>query len=269
MKNASCAKSGGFTLVELIVAMGVSALVLVFLTRLFSASLSGSTLQEQISDMNQNARYAIRELGDLLMQSGADLQITYLDTLDKDTVILPDGGKAACSGFTIKINPYGGILQVPQTNHAAICSLDVNDARKYRGASQLQRIPGIRSGLPLKVYSLVRVDTVVNRIYFSPADSFLAGDAVCPFMKKRFFLNGTNLCIDNTANIIAENIDSLAIVFLDKNNSPVSAWRNMRSVSLLVRARTALPDKKYNGFPDHYRRLTLTYKCRMRNRSAQ
>jgi type II secretory pathway pseudopilin PulG len=257
----------GFTFVELLVAFGISALVLICLTRLFSASLSSSNLQEQLTDMNQNARYTIRELGDVLMQAGSDLQSIYVDTLDKDTVIVPDGNSTPCSGFTIKINPRGGILLVPQTTHTAIDSVEVPDARRFRLTTSLQRIPGASSTLPLKFYTLQRVDTVLNFIHFTPADSFVRGDALCSFVKKRYFLNGTDLCIDNADNVIAEDIDSLAIAFYDKNGDPTTLWNDMRSAELLVRAKTALPDHRYNEYADHYRRITLTYTFRLRNKT--
>jgi type II secretory pathway pseudopilin PulG len=265
MRRSHPANNKGFTFVELLVAFGLSALVLVFLTRLFSASLFGSTTQEMLSEMNQNARYTIRELGDVLMQAGADLQSMYVDE-DKDTVIIPDGNTAVCSGFTIKINPRGGIHLIPQTNHTAICSIEVHDARGFRQTSTLQRIPGARSKLPIKFYTLQRIDTISNFIFYTPCDSFVAGDALCSFVKKRYFLSGANLCIDDPDLVIAENIDSLAISFLDKDGNLTASWPDMHSADLLVRTRTAHPDAKYNGYPDHYRRVTLTYRFRLRNK---
>ncbi|MBN1757913.1 MAG: prepilin-type N-terminal cleavage/methylation domain-containing protein [Chitinispirillaceae bacterium] len=260
-------RNAGFTFVELLVAFGISALVLIFLSRLFSATLASSNLQDQLSEMNQNARYTIKELSDILMEAGSDLQSIYLDTLEKDTVIIPDDDASPCSGFTVKINPRGGIFLVPQTSHIAITGMEVSNARKFSHTNQLQRIPGASSTLPLKFYTLTGIDTVTNFIYFTPADSFVKGDAFCSFIKERYYLSGTDLCLNTTDNIIAENIDSLAIIFYDKGGNTTTRWSDMKSAEILVRARTAHPDPKYDEYDDHYRRVTLTYTFRLRNKT--
>jgi prepilin-type N-terminal cleavage/methylation domain-containing protein len=266
MKSEIRKNNTGFTLIEVLVALGISSLALIFLTKLFSTSLSSCTLQDQLSEMNQNARYSIKELGDVLIQAGADLQIINVDSLDKDTVIIPDNNEAHCTGFTIKVNPRGGIFEIPQTTNTAICTLKVGDARKYRHAGYLARIPGVRSTQGVKVYTIQNLDTVSNMIVFSPPDSFIQGDAVCSFTYRRYFLNGTDLCVNSESNVLAENIDSLSILFQDKDGNPTPNWPLMHSVDLLVRARNERPDRRYNEYPDHYRRVTLTYKFRMRNK---
>ncbi|MBN1309589.1 MAG: prepilin-type N-terminal cleavage/methylation domain-containing protein [Chitinispirillaceae bacterium] len=261
-------RTEGFTLVEILIAIGISSLVLVMLTRLFSVSLKSYSHQEQLAEMNQNARYTIRELSDILMQAGADLQIVNLDTLDKDIIIETDGGEAGCSGFTIKINPRGGIYQIPQTIGVPvpICTIQVDNARGFMHADSMQRIPAMGSDLPLKFYRLLNVNTQTNSLSFAPADSFNKNDAICSFATKRFFLDGTNLCCNNAENVIAENIDSLSIVFMDRNGDPEASWKKMRSVRILVRAKTALPDPRYDEYADHCRRVTLTYEFRLRNK---
>jgi prepilin-type N-terminal cleavage/methylation domain-containing protein len=262
MKNTT----KGFTLLEMVIAIGISSLIMLFLTRLFSVSLKSYNLQEQLADMNQNAKFTIKELSDLLMQAGADMQLVSSDTLDRDTIIIQDGNKLTSNGFTIKINPRGGFFQIPQSITSPVCSIQVNDASTFRLANKMEKIPGIKSSLPVKTYSLIRYDSISNFIVFSPADIFSEGDAIASYNRSHYYLKGTSLCLDNDTNVIAENIDSLAITFLDINKDPVLSWKSMWSVQLYVRARTLLPDMKYNGYPDHYRRMTLTHEIRLRNR---
>jgi prepilin-type N-terminal cleavage/methylation domain-containing protein len=104
----------GFTIVELLVAITISGLAFILLTKLLSISLNSYNLQEQLADMNQNARYTINEVSNVLMQAGSDLQVISIDTIDRDTIIIPEDNKAECSGFSIKINPRGGFYQFPQ-----------------------------------------------------------------------------------------------------------------------------------------------------------
>lgn len=216
--------------------------------------------------MNQNAKFTIKEISDILMQAGADLQIIDSDTLDKDTIIIPDGSSLPCSGFKIKINPRGGVFQIPQKIKPAVCSIQVENASTFRLADKIQKLPGPNSTLPVKVYSLIRYDSLTNFVVFSPSDTFTEGDAVVSFVYSHYYLNGTNLCLDNNSNIIAENIDTMGITFLDVDGDPTSDWRNMRSVRIKVCARTSIPDKKYTGHPDHYRRITLHHEFRLRNK---
>lgn len=259
-------KSAGFTLIEIIIALGISSLLLIYLTRLLTTSLSGYGLQEQLTDINQNAKFTVKELSDVLMQAGADLQVVNTDTLDKDTVIIPDGGTAACKGFTIKVNPRGGIFQIPQIISTAVCSIQVNDARSFRYASKIQRVPGMSSILPLKVYTLVRYDSVSNFVVFSPADTFLQDDAICSFVNNHYYLNGSNLCLNNDTNVLAENLDSLLVTFLDQDNIPTPKWAKMRSVQLYVRTKTLIPDGKFKEYADHCHRVNLTHEFRLRNK---
>jgi prepilin-type N-terminal cleavage/methylation domain-containing protein len=261
--NADCE---GFTLIEVIVAIGISSLLLLYLSRLFTASFTGYNLQEQLTDINQNAKFTIKELSDVLMQAGADLQLVNIYTQDRDTIIKPDGGIASCKGFTIKVNPRGGIFQIPQKISPAVCSIQVDNASSFRYASMIGRVPGISSTLPFKNYTFIRYDSVSNFVVFSPADSFFQGDAICSYVNNHYYLKGSNLCLDNDTNVLAENLDSLSITFLDQNNVPTPKWAKMRSVQLYVCTKTSIPDRKYNGYADHCHRAILTHVFRLRNK---
>jgi prepilin-type N-terminal cleavage/methylation domain-containing protein len=256
----------GLTLVEIIIAIALSSIILLSVTRLFSTSLTSYNLQDQLSDMNQNAKFTIKELSNILMQAGADMQLVDSDTLDKDTVIIPDSNKAVCSGFTIKINPRGGLYEIPESR-APTCSIQVDDARLFRYADKMARIPSVLSpSAHVKIYSLLRCDTVTNYVVFSPSDSFSQNDAICSFIYNHYYVKNRNLCLNNDTTIIAENIDSLSIAFFNRSGTGTSSWKNMRSVKMYVRARTIRPDMGYNGYPDHYYRIVLTNEFRLRNK---
>jgi hypothetical protein len=258
----------GLSIVELLIGIAISGLALVLLSRLLSVSLNAYNLQEQIADMNQNARYTLNELSDVIMQAGSNLQVMDADSLDRDTIIVPDGGKSKCSGFTIKFNPRGGFYQFPQKagSPTPICSIYVESARDFLYATKLQRIPNNGTSRGLKFYKIVSLDTVSNFIVFSPADSFMRGDAVCSFDKNRYYLNNTNLCLNTDDNVISENIDSLSIEFMDKDYKPTAQWSKIMTTKIVVRARTALPDKNYKGYKDHFHRVKLQYEFRLRNK---
>lgn len=277
-KNIPCEKflmnseqndnSTGFSIVELLIGIAISGLALVLLSRLLSVSLNAYNFQEQLSDMNQNARYTLNELSDVLMQAGSNLQVMNADSLDRDTIIVPDGGKSKCSGFTIKFNPRGGLYQFPQKagSPTPICTIYVDHAKDFLYATKMQRIPNNGISRGLKFYTLVSLDTISNFIKFSPADSFMRGDAICSFDKKRYYLKGTNLCLNTDDNVVSENIDSLSIEFMDIDYKATAQWSKIMTAKIIVSARTALPDKNYKGYADHYHRIKLQYEFRLRNK---
>ncbi|MCU0237053.1 MAG: hypothetical protein MUC72_08220, partial [Acidobacteria bacterium] len=64
-------------------------------------------------------------------------------------------------------------------------------------------------------------------------------------------------------------IDFLEIRYYTKTMAPAMAWVDMRFAKITVRARTAVPDRRYNHpvFHDGYRRVTMSMDCRLRNKS--
>jgi type II secretory pathway pseudopilin PulG len=258
----------GISIVELLIAIAISGLALVLLSRLLSVSLNTYNFQEQISDMNQNARFTLNELSDVIMQAGSNLQVMEADSLDRDTIIVPDGGKSKCSGFSIKFNPRGGLYQFPQKagSPTPICTIYVEHAKDFMYTTKLQRIPNSGTSRNLKFYTLKSLDTASNFIVFTPADSFMRGDAICSFDRNRYYLNNTNLCLNTDDNVISENIDSLSIEFMDKDYKPTAQWLKIMTAKIIVCARTALPDKNYKVYADHYHHVKLQYEFRLRNK---
>jgi hypothetical protein len=99
--------------------------------------------------------------------------------------------------------------------------------------------------------------SVGDRVYGYREDQYLLGGA-----------SGTDLIIRPNRNVaeemvLAENIDSLGFTFKDASGVATTSWKNMRSASLSVRARTAIIDKRIPGW---YRKLTLPMNIILRNR---
>ena len=270
-------KNPGFTLIEVMIGLGVSAILVLGLTRLFSATLNSYSLQEQLTEMNQNAKFAIKEISDVLMQAGADCELVT-DTLEKDNIIQIDTtAPSPCDSFVIKVNPRGGLFIVPQpctlNTSVASCSLQVDKAKAFLFANKLGKIPESNSAPThsIKTYSLLGVDTVKNKIIITggiPKDTFRVGDGLYSFNSQSYYLLGTNLCLNSDTNVMAENIDSLKITFMDSTGATTKKWGFMKSVKLIVEATTSLPDNRYSNPPwnDHRRRLKLTYQFSLKNK---
>ncbi len=266
---------GGFTLLELLVGVGVSAILILGLTRLFWSALDSYSLQDQFTEMNQNAKFAMEEVSDVLMQAGANCILVDGDTLNKDSII-SSVASTPCNSFTMKVNPRGGFFTVtPATscklNTSTNCSLQVDNAFPFRLADSLGKIPEINSAPTRSVvdYKITGIDSTHNKICItggSANDSFYVGDGLYSFSSQYYYLKGTNLCLNNDSNVLAENIDTLNITFMDSLGNPTKKWSSMSSVGLYIDATTSLPDYRYNGYGDHRRHLPLTYQFRLKNK---
>jgi len=266
----------GFTLVEVLVAIAISGLIIIGLTRLFSTAINSYSLQDQLTEMNQNARFTIKELSDVIQQAGANCALINTDTLNNDTIIKVSSTASRCT-VTVKVNPRGGLYQIPiQTvlnTTTARCSLSVNNGYSFRYADKLGKVPNSSSSSTrqVKIYTLDSVNTSTNKIFFhggsSTTDTFYVSDGVYSFNINKYYLKGDSLCMGNDTNVIAENIDSLKITFLQNNGvTSTTQWNSMWSARITVRATTSLADMKYNEYSDHKHRLLLTYAFRLKNK---
>src|SRR5271157_2399698 len=182
--------TGGFTLLELLVGVGVSAILILGLTRLFWSALDSYSLQDQFTEMNQNAKFAMEEVSNVLMQAGANCILVDGDTLNKDSII-SSVASTPCNSFTVKVNPRGGFFTVtPATacklNTSANCSLQVDNAFPFRLADSLAKIPEINSAPTRSVidYKITGIDSTHNKICISGGganDSFYVGDGLYSF----------------------------------------------------------------------------------------
>lgn len=265
--------SEGFSLVEILIALAISGILIILFTKTYLSALSGYSLQDEIVEMNQNAKYVIKEISDILSQAGADCENAENPTSNMDTIVKLTGSGPVYNEFTIKVNPRGGlyILTNAQTFNTKIaCSLSVDDASRFLYADKLARIP--KSGSTdstIKIYSLVKVDTTNDKLHFtggtSTSETFSAGDAVYSFVNKRYYLNGTKFCINDTVNVLAENIKMFQIAFYDSNGDSTFTsslpWKKMRAASVVVVATTSA---RYSG--NKQQQISLSSQFRLRNR---
>ena len=244
---------------ELLVTIAAGSIVILGVYRLLISTMWSYNLQNQMTDMYQNATYTIKRMSESLQQAGADLPALYYP------VIIT--ANPASSDIQIRVNKYGGKVVFPKdTLCDKVLVAPDSVGKAFLGAdSLLVDTGGWRVSVPItSVKTGYALDTVVL------ASSTLFGIFNVAFCatSKRYFLSGTNFCVDSAANVQAENIDSLGITFRDSNHVATTDWSNMVSVSLYVRARTASKDPKYKcpGFGDGYHRLALNMDFRLRNK---
>jgi hypothetical protein len=251
----------GITLVELLITILAGAIVIMGVYRLLTTSLWSYNLQEQLTDMYMNGTYTIKKLSEILMQAGANLPDRYYQ------VVLPNN--STTNDLTMRINKGNGKFWVDTSYTTGTTKIRVapdSVANTFKGADSLlldtggwaasSKIDSVRTGFDPDTICLHTTlsPTIMNSIYAQSTT--------------RLFLSGTNFCIDSSANVQAENIDSMSMTFRDSGYVPTTDWSRMVSVSLYVRTRTSAPDPKYKcpGFGDGYHRLALRMDVRFRNR---
>jgi prepilin-type N-terminal cleavage/methylation domain-containing protein len=251
--------TAGFSLLELIITIAAGSLVILGVYRLLISSLWSYNLQEQMTDMYQNATYTIKRIGDALAQVGLDLpekyfNVVYVSASPTSSVLMKvnkKGGKWVC----LKDTTTDKIVVYPDSVGLTFVGADsvVVDTGGWKTSV---KITNVKTGLA--------ADTIV----LGTSTLFKTYNVVYRCDTARYFINGTNFCVDTATNIQAENIDSLSMTFRDASNSPTTSWTSMVSVQIYVRARTSAPDPRYRDpvYSDGYHRLALTMNLRLRNK---
>lgn len=276
ISDRAAGKAGaGFTLLETCIAVALSLLVGLIAQRFYRDSFHTYSQQEQIEERNQNANFTIGKIVEVIQQAGAGLPDTGWQTVTYAGGVL-----------TVGSNPLGA-QQFIGNNPSNSKYVRVDDATLFSAPNSPLFTPThilvqYASGAPTAKF---QIDTSYNASGFSKGrknnatgyDSlYLAstvdlniGDMVYGYREDQYLLLGDSLVIypnGIAANqmVLAEDIDSLGMTFRDQNGNATTAWKNMRSVSITVRARTAQLDPRLK--PPAYHKITLPMNVILRNK---
>jgi Tfp pilus assembly protein PilW len=247
----------GFTLVELMVGVAISGFILLGLAQMYRTSVWSYNLQSQTTEMHQNAQYTVKRLSEELMQMGADLPDTNWSVTG-----IPAGRK---DSIALHVNPYGASYRIPADMN--VRKIPMEDGSAFK---PVKRLVWQKNDFSTQTLVVDSVDTAHNpdTLFLHASQSFVSGDGLYADSIVRFFRRGDSLCMNTSTNVLAEGIDSLAMVFYTSSGTATTTWANMNSGSVYVRTRTAKPDRSYRHpvFNDGYRRLALSMKFRLRNK---
>jgi type II secretory pathway pseudopilin PulG len=233
--------SGGFTLVEILVVIICVGILVTGLFRLLTTAHWSYTTQDKLTDMHMNGQYAIKKLSELLMEAGS-----YLPGYRKNVNVIVCNG---VNDINILANPKGGVYIFPAKQTAAT-KVVVDSASLFQGTDTLLYVSPDTLISPL---SLGFTPLLPCTLSLANAMDFVTGDALYPITTKRMRQNGTSLCVGTDT--IADNIETLRMVFLDSLRSATTTWNTMKSCSLTVVSRTSV--KVSNSSGDGYMRDTL------------
>ena len=266
----------GFTLAEVLVGLVVGSLVVVGAVKFYRDSFRTYSIQDQVQERDQNAHFVVNKFVEMLQQAGSSLPDSGW------TLITQSGGVT-----TIGLNPRAA----EQFNGVDLFSsqfIPVSDALQWANSGNvllnIQHVL-IDFSNPVTATRKYAIDAGYNSRGFtngvknnaigmdsiritSPV-SLSIGDRIYGYREDQFLLSGSNLIVRPNGNVaaqmvLAENIDSVGLVFRNAAGTATTSWNQMRSASVVVRARTPHPDPKLPA--PGYRRITVPMNVIMRNR---
>jgi len=271
-------KNKGVTLIELLIALGISSILVAALYRTFIGQQKNYGVQERVADMQQNVRVAINRMmreirmagfgnvGDVLSQVGGVNGFT-------DVIIPNANGLTMVGGFrqmsTLAANAAGGQNKITLAN--------ATDASQFDGAiHHYISIGGLesntvqkRTGADLTLDQPLRVTHPVGTPVFKiHAITYgIRDDSGTPVLFRNLYSNTTS----SQRETVAENIENVQFEYFDDANPPnqlalpIADPGIIRMIRVTVRARTNMADSDFKGGEGGFRRRTIVSNIQVRN----
>ncbi len=261
---------------ELLVTMVVATILGVTIVRFYKDSYHTYSMQEQIADRNQNAHYVLSKLIEVLQQAGSALPDTGWNVITVAPGVITIGinprGAEQFNGEDTPSGPYiavGNAAQFKNSSNSLINTthvlIDYDLASKatdtvaidisYNSGGFLAGIKDNPTGMDsVKLKSDVDLDV---------------GDKIYGYREDQYVLSSGDLIIrpngDPTLDmVLAENIDSIGFTFKTPLGVTTTNWKTMKSVSIVVRARTERVDSHLP--PPGYHKISLPMNILLRNK---
>jgi hypothetical protein len=263
--------------------MAISGILIAALYRTFIGQHRIYTVEEQVVDMQQNARVAINRMmreirmagfgnvGDVL-ESGGVNGFTDIITPNNDSITIVGGFRQIS---TLAANAEGGQNKITLAN--------AQDASEFDGAIHHQYISigGLESNT---VQSVTGADLTLDPNYplkfTHPAGTpifkihavryGIRDDAGVPVLFRDLYPN----TVSTQRDTVAENIESVRFEYFDAIGKPTAVPANIRMVKVTVRARTSVSDLEFKSDPEFkagvggFRRRTISSNILIRNMGA-
>ncbi len=288
-------RSKGLTLIELLVAMAISAILIAALYRTFIGQHKTYTVQEQVVDMQQNVRVAINRMMREIRMAGFGNAWNVLpphglpfSAIDGpfSYIITPRNNQNMIDGQPVdQITIIGAFEQVfslaVATDGSSTIQLTGNADRLFDTANKKYLCVG---GLETHVVTVVNRNTITldSNILFNHA----AGTPVFKVKAITYQLRPDNrdanmpvltredLTDGGGSQVVAENIENLQFRYIledgSESDSPADP-SDIRMVRVTVQARTGFPDLGFKSDPEYqegvggFRRRTITSNILVRN----
>jgi len=279
----------GLTLIELLIAMAISGILIAAIYRTFIGQQKIYTVQEQVVDMQQNARGAInRMMREIRMAGFGNVSSAFpLAALNGETfnyVINPADNQNHVDQNDDQITIIGAFEQISTlttenskgTNIIQLSDLPINafdlQSRKYLCIGGLETHTVTNVDVPTRTITLsgnvIHSHAIGTPVYKVKAITYqLRWDHRNPDMPVLTREDNTD---GGGSQVVAENIENLQFRYILKDGTetdlPAAAdCANIRMVRVTVNARTSMSDPEFKGGTGGFRRRTIASNIHVRN----
>lgn len=251
----------GFSLLEILIAMFLSAVVLTVIFRVFITQHQNWSIQEQVTDMQQNARAAIDELGRQIRMAGLELPlglpgiIAYNTNPDTIIITYADGDCDA---------PVEWTMPLPSSE----LRCDGHDISCFRDGQWVYIFhPDSGGG---EFFQISEVQTAAAHIQHnkSPLSKcYPKGAIIIALQRIKYYIDNSDSLHPNlmmqlpgqAPQIYAENVVDLQFKYTMKNSLIIDVPAivdDIRAVQIVLTARTDRPDPEFPNDPYRLRQYT-------------
>jgi type IV pilus assembly protein PilW len=268
-------KGKGLTLIELLIALAISAILIAAIYRTFIGQQKTYTVHEQVADMQQNVRLAINKMMREIRMAGFGNVSDVLNLsggVNGFTQVITPGSNTFGNMITI----VGGFKQIRRDNGDPILiasaagnkiTLNYSTDEFDKPAHKFICIGGIESNtVQSRSETILTLDKPLNQTHpeGTPIFKIQAITYDLDLSDGKIVLRRD----ENTGGHpqpLAENIENVQFEYFDANGNPTAIPANIRMIRVAVIARTSMSDPEFKGGAGGYRRRTIASNVLLRN----
>jgi prepilin-type N-terminal cleavage/methylation domain-containing protein len=258
----------GVTIIELLVALVIGALLIAAIYRTFVGQQKTYIVQEQVVDMQQNVRAAINRMMREIRMAGFGNVDLVAGVNGFQNVITPGANSITIVGAlkqisTLEIEAQAGQSIITLASASDASNFDGMAYHRYISIGGLEsNIVLSRSGKELTLQRPLALRHPANAPIFKiHAITYgIRDDDGTPVLFRDLYSNTAA----SQRVTVAENVESLQFEYFDANGNPTANPSDIRRVRVMVTARTERQDSDFKG-GDGFRRRTIASNIYVRN----
>jgi len=271
-------KDKGVTLIELLIALVLSAMIIAALYRTFVSQQRSYAVQEQVADMQQNARVAInRIMREIKMAGFGGIGWVLTGGVNGPTEVIttPPSKNNIINNSSVTI--VGGFKQIKDGNGNPILVTSASGTSVTLGKASSEfdgpahryiSIGGVESNtVHSRTGAVLTLDNPLTKNH-QPGTPVFKIQALTYSLG----LSGGKMCLRRNENTgggafaVAENIESLQFEYFDASGNPTTIPADVRMIRVTLTAKTDLPDPELGkAGGDGFRRRTISSNIQIRN----